>query len=72
MGEHRNISSYIRDNQLSTKVSQTLLLPENSDELRILAEKAKESGLDYVVVKPYSQHLLSGNTKHKNMIIVSI
>ena len=63
-----NISNYIKDNNLSTKLGcQTLLLPENSHEIKTLAEKAKESGLDYIVVKPYSQHLLSRNTKHKDI-----
>lgn len=40
---------------------QLLLIPENADEVVLLAKKIKKMGLDYLSVKPYSQHPLSGS-----------
>lgn len=44
---------------------QMVLLPENQHEAVALATKAKDIGVDYVVIKPYSQHLMSQATMEK-------
>ncbi|HEY9765764.1 MAG TPA: radical SAM protein [Chroococcales cyanobacterium] len=40
---------------------QLLLMPENVNEVFLLAEKLREIGVDYFTVKPFSKHPKSGN-----------
>ncbi len=45
---------------------QMVLLPENQHEAVTLTSRAKDAGADYVVIKPYSQHLMSPGTMEKD------
>jgi radical SAM protein with 4Fe4S-binding SPASM domain len=44
-----------------------LLLPENSHEAEALAARVKAAGASYLVIKPYSQHLMSQTRKYANI-----
>jgi GTP 3',8-cyclase len=51
-----------RKQKLKTTLGlQCLLIPQNTKEILLLAEKIKKIGFDYLAIKPYSQHPLSGS-----------
>lgn len=52
-----------KDGNLKTTLGvQCLLLPDNMEHLPDMAGQLREIGVDYLTVKPYSQHLHSENT----------
>jgi radical SAM protein with 4Fe4S-binding SPASM domain len=47
--------------------TQAILLPENAPEMEALAERAKDSGARYLVIKPYSQHHKSSTSMYADI-----
>jgi len=51
-----------KDKKLDTTLGvQCLLLPDNMEQLPDMAKQLREIGVDYLTIKPYSQHLHSEN-----------
>lgn len=52
-----------RDRRLKTTLGvQCLLLPDNKEDIRDMAIELRNIGVDYLTLKPYSQHLHSENS----------
>ncbi|WP_457749353.1 radical SAM protein [Sulfurimonas sp.] len=47
--------------------SQMLLLPENVNSTLLLAQKMKDAGVDYLVIKPYTQSLYGTSRKYEGL-----
>jgi len=47
--------------------TQAILLPENADEMELLAARVRDAGAGYLVIKPYSQHHKSHNCSYAEL-----
>ncbi len=56
-----------REGYRCTLGMQMILLPQNAHEATTLAATARDAGMDYLVIKPYSQHPLSGNCEYDGL-----
>jgi GTP 3',8-cyclase len=64
----RSAIAYKNHNGLSTAFGmQILLLPDNKESLHDLCHLAVDIGVDYVVIKPYSQHKFSDTHIYENI-----
>lgn len=67
----KNISESVEAKRLggyqTTIGVQAILLPENASEMKLLVAQARSIGVDYVVIKPYSQHLSSITKQYEGL-----
>lgn len=65
LGNLAKAAAHKRKNGLACAIgAQAVLLPENSGEMTTLARRCADIGLDYLVIKPYSQHRFSLTTAY--------
>lgn len=57
----------LKNNYKCTLGMQLVLLPENKDEVLRLVAIARDIGMDYLVIKPYSQHLFGQSKRYKDI-----
>ncbi|MBI3548173.1 MAG: radical SAM protein [Elusimicrobia bacterium] len=68
LGNMKAAVDFKRANKLGTALgAQMVLLPENVSEAEPLAKRCRDIGLDYLVVKPYSQHKMSKTRQYEGM-----
>lgn len=69
IGNISKATKYKKEKGLNCTIGvQTLLLPENADEIEELIRLCRdELAVDYLVVKPYSHVAMSKNTKYKSI-----
>jgi len=64
----KKMVQYKKENNLNVVIgAQSMLLPENVNGMETLANLCKEIGLDYLVIKPYSQHKFSLTHKYEGI-----
>ena len=65
----KNAVKFKVENNIACTIGvQTLLLPENSNQMYDLAKLCRdEIGVDYLVIKPYSQHFFSETRQYENI-----
>jgi cyclic pyranopterin phosphate synthase len=61
------VSVKVKNNYQCALGMQMLLLPENQEEAVTLAAIARDIGMEYLVIKPYSQHPKSVTTKYNSI-----
>lgn len=67
----RNLEEAVRIREVEgatcTLGLQIILLPDNAHEIESLAKRCRDMGIDYIVVKPYSQHPQSKTQLYKGV-----